>query len=136
MDLPILTAAAIGLAVLSITGGDKASMQSASTSSKAEGPAALVGQTLYGTEDPIDRWGDPVRAEDLALEGLGQIAQVVTTPEGEAQGLVVAVGGLWGFGAQEVELGLERVHLLRAADGREQLVVDLSNSGAEPPTES
>lgn len=136
MDLPILSAAAIGLAVLSITGGDEGSMRSASASSKVEGPAALVGQTLYGSEDPISRWGDPVRAEDLALEGLGTIAEVVTTPEGEARGLVVAVGGLWGFGVQEVELGMDRVHLVPAADGREQLVVDLSNSGAEPLVES
>jgi hypothetical protein len=134
MDLPILSVAAIGLAVMSLsdaaTGGF---LQSSSTRPMVEGPAAMVGQRLYASEDPITPWGAPLRAEDLALEDLGQVARVVTTPEGEAQGIVVAVGGLWGYGAQEVELGLDRVHLVRARDGAERLVVDLSSSGAEPP---
>jgi hypothetical protein len=92
-----------------------------------------VGQRLYASEDPIARWGIPVRAEDLMLEDLGRVAKVVTGSEGEPERIVVAVGGLWGFGAQEVELGLERVHLLQARDGADRLVVDLSASGAEPP---
>jgi hypothetical protein len=32
-----------------------------------------------------------------------------------------------------VELGAERLHLVRGADGQERLVVDLSAQGAEPP---
>jgi hypothetical protein len=131
MDLPILSAAALGMAILSFVGqGD--SLQSSSASSVVEGPDALVGQTLWASEDPIDRWGDPLRAEDLALEDLGVVAEVVTTPEGEAQAVVVAVGGLWGVGAEPVELGMERVHLIPAADGEPRLVVDLSAAGAEP----
>ncbi len=134
MDLPILSAAVLGMAILSVVGGGD-SLQSSSASATVEGPNALVGQTLWASEDPIDRWGDPMRAEDLALEGLGTVAEVVTTPEGEALAVVVAVGGLWGVGAQPVELGMERVHLIPAADGESRLVVDLSSSGAEPPVD-
>ncbi|EYD76467.1 hypothetical protein Rumeso_01888 [Rubellimicrobium mesophilum DSM 19309] len=128
MDLPILAATALGLAVASVAG----SMDRGAAPHKAEGPAALVGQHLYATEDPIPRWGEPVRAEDFAVEDMGRVARVVTGPDGRPQGLVVEVGGLWGYGAQEVRLGMERVHLLRAADGGDRLVVDLSVSGAEP----
>jgi hypothetical protein len=133
MYLPILSATVLGLAALSITGGDVASIQSGSASSKAQGADALVGQTLWATEDPIARWGDPVRAEELSLEGLGRVSEIVTTPEGRPFSVVVAVGGLWGFGAQEVELGSERLHLIPGADGQQHLVVDLSAQGAEPP---
>lgn len=132
MDLPILSAAVVGMAILSVVGGGD-SFQSSSAASAVEGPDALVGQTLWASEDPIPRWGDPVRAEDLLLEDLGTVAEVVTTPEGEARAVVVAVGGLWGVGAEPVELGMERVHLIPAADGEPRLVVDLSASGAEPP---
>ena len=128
MDLPILAATALGLAVLSVTG----SMDRGPTPHKAEGPAALVGRHLYATEDPIPRWGEPVRAEDVAVEDLGRVAAVLTGPDGRMRGLVVEVGGLWGLGAQEVELGTERLRLLRASDGGDRLVVDLSVSGAEP----
>ncbi|WP_210528005.1 PRC-barrel domain-containing protein [Rubellimicrobium arenae] len=128
MDLPIITAATIGLAVFTMADGmDRAKLQS-----KAEGAAALVGEHLYATEDPIARWGAPIRAEDLALEDLGQVADVVTGPTGEPQGLVVSVGGIWGFGAQDVELGMNRIHLVRAQGGETRLVVDLSARGAEP----
>ena len=137
MDLPILSAALIGLAVFSFSdaGADRALLQSSSTQAKAEGPDALVGRTLYASEAPISRWDGPVRAESLPLEDLGRVAQVVTSPEGEAEGIVVSVGGLWGFGSEEVELGMERLHLIQAADGQDRLVVDLSNSGAEPVIE-
>lgn len=133
MDLPILSAAALGLVAFIMSPGADGVRQSASAASKAEGPAALVGQTLWASEDPISPWGEPLRAEDLALEDMGRVARVVTSAEGEAEGIVVAVGGLWGYGAEEVELGLERVHLVPAAAGGERLVVDLSSSGAEPP---
>jgi hypothetical protein len=134
MDLPILSAAALGMAILSVVGGGD-SLQSSSATSSIEGPDTMVGQTLWASEDPIDRWGDPVRAEDLVLEDLGVVAEVVTTPEGEARAVVVAVGGLWGVGAEPVELGMERVHLIPAADGEPRLVVDLSSAGAEPPVD-
>jgi hypothetical protein len=134
MDLPILSAAALGMAILSVVGGGD-SLQSSSVAFPIEGPDTMVGQTLWASEDPIDRWGDPVRAEDLVLEDLGIVAEVVTTPEGEARAVVVAVGGLWGVGAEPVELGMERVHLIPAADGEPRLVVDLSSAGAEPPVD-
>jgi hypothetical protein len=129
MDLPIISAAVIGLTVVSMADG----IESPSTPHKAEGPAALVGEHLYASEDHISRWGAPVRAEDLALQDLGRVAEVITSPDGEAQGLVVSVGGLWGVGAEEVELGMERVHLVRAQGGGTRLVVDLSAEGGEPP---
>jgi hypothetical protein len=132
MYLPILSAAVLGVAAMSFVGGD-ASMQSGSASSKVVGAAALVGTTLWGSEDPVPRWDAALIAEDLSLEGLGQVARIVTDPEGRPESVVVAVGGLWGLGAQEVELGAERLHLVRGADGQDRLVMDLSASGAEPP---
>jgi hypothetical protein len=126
MDLPILAATAIGVAVVSLP-----DLQDTAPA-KAEGPAALVGQHLYATESPVPGWGMPVRAEDLSLEDMGQVARVIASPEGEADGLVVRVGGIWGYGGEEVELGMERVHLIRARDGGERLVVDLSAEGAVP----
>ncbi|TNC73032.1 hypothetical protein [Rubellimicrobium roseum] len=131
MDLPIFAVAALGLAALSATG----TMTDHTPAHKAEGPAALVGERLYATEDRVANWGAPVRPEALGLEDLGTVTRVVTGPRGEAEAIVVAVGGLWGLGAQEVELGMERVHLLRATGGGPRLVVDLSAEGAQPAPE-
>ena len=131
MDLPILTAAVIGLAALSFTGAESVPLQSSSASSKAEGAEALVGERLWGSESPVSRWDLP-RAEDLALEDLGRVAAVRTSPSGEAIGITVAVGGLWGLGEQEVEMGIERLRLVPAEEGA-RLVLDLSAGGAEPP---
>lgn len=125
MNVSILSAAALGLAAMAYSGAPE-------RAAAPQGPVGLVGATLYASESPIDRWGDPVLAEDLPLEGLGTVASVRLGPEGEAEGLVVAVGGLWGYGARTVELGMDRVHLVDAREGGERLVVDLSAEGAEP----
>lgn len=128
MNLSLVLASAASLAALTLVGGLR--LDAAPTA--PEGAAALVGQGLFASEEPIDRWGDPVRAEDLALEPLGRVAGVLTAADGTPEGVVVAVGGLWGLGSREVSVGMERVHLLGSEDGEARLVVDLSAEGAAP----
>ena len=123
MEVQFLSAAAVGIALMAV---------SPDAPKGAGGADALVGAKVYASEDHIDRWGDPVRDEDVVLEDLGRVQGVVTdTPDG-SEVLLVSVGGLWGWGAQDVEVGMERLHLLRTAAGEERLVVDLSAEGAEP----
>lgn len=128
MQLAILSTAAFGLATTFAYVG------APGAASRAEGPDALVGSPLYGSEAPIARWGDVVTAEELSLEDLGRVAAVTTSPDGTPTGLVVSVGGIWGYGARSVELGMDRVHLVADAAGGERLVVDLSAQGGEPET--
>lgn len=121
MYLPLLTAAAAGLTVFAVAEatGSTYVPDTAETS-------PLLGETLFSSDAPIERWGDPVAPEDLLLEGQGRVAGVVLAPDGSPEVIVVAVGGLWGLGAHEVEVGMERVHLLEDADGQTRIVVDLS----------
>ena len=117
MDLGILNAGALGLALLTAgVAGD------AGTS---PGGDALVGQRLWASAAPVARYGDAPRFGDLALEDLGRVAAVVTGPDGRPEGLVVAVGGLWGIGAREVDVAMDGV-LMIEDDGATRLVVDLS----------
>lgn len=122
MEVQFLSAAAVGIALMAVSPDADA----------PKGADALVGAKVYASEDHIDRWGDPVRAEDVALEDLGRVEGVVTDRPDGSQVLLVSVGGLWGWGAQDVEVGLDRLHLLRTAAGEDRLVVDLSAEGAEP----
>jgi hypothetical protein len=123
MDLPIMAAAAAGITLVTSLAPERASLP-------PDGTDALVGAHLYASETHIPRWGEPVRAEDVTLEDLGRVAAVIEGADG-IEHLVVEVGGLWGWGAQDVEVGMERLHLLRA-EGGERLVVDLSAAGALP----
>ena len=122
MELHFLSAAVVGIALMAA---------SPATDSRKPGDD-LVGARLYASETHIDRWGDPVRAEDVALEDLGTVAGVTANLANGSGVLRVSVGGLWGWGAQDVEVGMERLRLLRTASGEERLVVDLSAEGAEP----
>lgn len=126
MDIQFLSAAAVGVVMLVASPGVD------SPKAGDDGAAGLVGAKLYASETHIDRWGDPVRAEDVALEGLGTVKGVIGGAEDGSGALLVSVGGLWGWGAQEVEIGMDRLHLLPAASGDDRLVVDLSAEGAEP----
>jgi hypothetical protein len=128
MDLPILSAVAgLGAALFTLA---QAPVEAASTAVAALGD--VVGEQLYASSTPVDRYGIVPRAEDLDLEGLGRVAGIIEGADGSAQGLVVAVGGLWGVGAQEVEVGLDRVHLLMAEEGGTRLVIDLSAEHTAP----
>ena len=125
MEFRFLSAAAIGMALMAISPAtDPARL--------APPDVRLVGAHLYASETPIDRWGDPVRAEDVALEDLGTIRDLATDAATGTATLVVEVGGLWGWGSQDVAVGLDRLRTLRTASGEQRLVVDLSAQGAEP----
>ncbi len=126
MDIQFLSAAAVGVALFAASPG------SDSPKADASGAAGLVGAKLYASETHLDRWGEPVRAEDVDLEGLGTVKAVAGGLQDGSGVLVVSVGGLWGWGAQEVEVGMDRLHLLRTGSGDDRLVVDLSAEGAEP----
>jgi hypothetical protein len=126
MDIQFLSAAAVGVALFVASPGAD------SPKAGGDGAATLVGAKLYASETHIDRWGDPVRAEDVALESLGVVKGVAAGSQDGSEAVLVAVGGLWGWGAQEVEVGLDRLHLLPTASGENRLVVDLSAEGAEP----
>lgn len=126
MDIQFLSAAAVGVALFAASPGID------SPKALEDGAAGLVGAKLYASETHIDRWGDPVRAEDLPLEGLGTVKGVVGGLQDGSGTLLVSVGGLWGWGAQEVEVGMDRLRLVHTASGDDRLVVDLSAEGAEP----
>lgn len=118
MDLNIIGASAVGLAVLA---------PGSVTSVPATGNSldTFVGKHLYASVVPVLRYGDTTRTEDLALEDLGTVAGIVEGKDGVAPHVVVAVGGVWGIGAREVEVDMDRVRVVEGEDGA-RLVVDLS----------
>ena len=121
MDLNIMTAGAIGLALLTAADGG-----SDAFAAVAYGPADYVGDRLYASDSPIARYGEALRAEDLSLDDLGTVTAVIVGADGQPQSLVVSVGGLWGFGAREVDVSMEGVHVVGGEGGAARLVVDLS----------
>lgn len=126
MNAPVLSAAALGLAALSVPEAPAPAFVDAA------GVTVLAGSSLYASAEPIPRWGEPVRAEDFDLEPLGRVAAVLLSPDGAPERLVVAVGGVWGLGAREVEVGFERVRLLDAEGGATRVVLDLSAAAGAP----
>lgn len=122
MEVQLLSAAAIGIALVAFPQADKAT----------DAPGGLVGRPVFASETHLDRWGRPTRADEVRLEALGTVTDVVAASDDRAGAVLVSVGGLWGWGAQEVEVGLDRVHLLEAGGGAGRLVVDLSAEGTEP----
>lgn len=88
--------------------------------------ADLLGRTLYASDVALDATASP-RAEALDLRPLGRIEAVEVGADGEVTGAVVAVGGLLGFGAQEVVVDAALIRSLRS-EGGDRLAIDLSTS--------
>jgi hypothetical protein len=130
MHLPVLPAAMFALAAFTLP------VPPAEAPASPEGPAAMVGAALYMTEAPVPRWGEAPRMGDLPVEAVGRIRDVELSPEGAPVALTVAVGGLWGLGAQEVTVSAERLRMLPTDAGGTALVLDLSAAGAAPPSDA
>ncbi len=84
----------------------------------ATAPAAMAAQTLVEVEDDtaqVEMFGKSVeQIEDMDVIGadgetIGEVEEVLATPDGEISAISVEVGGYFGIGEREVIFGMDEV---------------------------
>lgn len=75
----------------------------------------LTGTAVYGTDD----------------QKIGEIGDVVLTPEGDVDALIVDVGGFLGVGEKEVAIGMDNLAFMTDEDGDYYLFTDFTKEELE-----
>ncbi|MCT7377350.1 PRC-barrel domain-containing protein [Chelativorans salis] len=120
----------------------------------AEDTAAMTEERLADETDPtqtgaVDRsqlqnaQPDQIRAENLTgttvyganEENVGEIGDVVLTPEGEVDAIIVDVGGFLGIGQKEVAIGMDNLAFMTDENGDLYLYTDFTQQELEAQPE-
>jgi sporulation protein YlmC with PRC-barrel domain len=86
---------------------------------------------------------DQMRAEDLTgttvyganEENIGQIGDVILTPDGQVDAIIVDVGGFLGIGAKEVAIGMDNLVFMRDENGDLYLFTEFTQEQLEAQPE-
>lgn len=136
---PIAAAALLALMAAPAAAAD----QKTETDANSWGPmeflaSDLLDMDLYARQEgedlgPIDRWlldaeddGQPFLIDQSTLEewdDVGEIEDLVVTPDGRVDSVVVEVGGFLGIGEKRVGLPMDQIRFLRDSNTGERYVV-------------
>ena len=111
-----------------------------------DGTTAETDQTLTGAVDPSQlqqAQPDQIRAENLTgtavygsnEERLGEIGDVILTPEGDVDAVTVDVGGFLGIGEKEVAVGMDNLAFMTDEGGDFYLFTDFTQEQLEAAPE-
>ena len=114
-------------------------MSAAHTLFLAAGEAAilhasdLIGMDVHSSEADYSMYGaDPVAtSQRTQWDAIGSINDILITPEGQAQAVLVDIGGFLGMGAHTVALDMSQVHFLRDESGVQFVAVNSTREALE-----
>jgi sporulation protein YlmC with PRC-barrel domain len=95
----------------------------------------LIGMEVYSSQaDYAGSYGGDraVPAADTSQwDDIGEVNDIVMTPDGQARGVLVDIGGFLGIGEHTVALDMSQVHLLRDDTNRRFMAVNSSREELE-----
>jgi hypothetical protein len=93
----------------------------------------LIGMPIHSSEADYATYGtDPVAASDVSTwDAIGEVNDVIITADGQAQGILVDIGGFLGMGGHTVALDMSQVHFLRDESGAPFVAVNSTREALE-----
>jgi hypothetical protein len=93
----------------------------------------LIGMAVHSSEADYATYGaNPVADADRSQwDAIGEINDILISRDGEAQGVLVDIGGFLGMGQHTVALDMSQVHFLRDEGGVEFVAVNSTREALE-----
>ena len=90
----------------------------------------LLGARLYVTENDVD-WTQAVTAEQSTeWDDVGEINEIILTRDGQAQSVIIGVGGFLGMGEKDVSVNMSDLHFVSDGDDADEYFVVIKGSKA------
>jgi uncharacterized protein YrrD len=93
----------------------------------------LIGMAVHSSESDYGMYsGAPVTAADRTdWDAIGEVNDILISREGDAQGVLVDIGGFLGIGARTVALDMSQIHFLQDENGDRFIAVNSTREALE-----
>jgi hypothetical protein len=93
----------------------------------------LIGMPIHSSEADYATYGaDPVAMADVSeWDAIGEVNDIIITADGQAQAILVDIGGFLGMGGHTVALDMSQVHFLRDESGAPFVAVNSTREALE-----
>ncbi|MFD2740359.1 PRC-barrel domain-containing protein [Sulfitobacter aestuarii] len=97
----------------------------------------LIGMRIYNSEAEVDAEARIADGAEQEWDDIGEINDIIITPEGDVSAVILGIGGFLGMGERDVSISMDKIKILREeGDSNERfLVVNTSKEMLEQSPE-
>lgn len=88
----------------------------------------FIGMRVYSAEKAVDVMANMVPDAQTEWDDIGEINELVISPEGNVIAVIVGVGGFLGLGEKDVAMDMKQIHIMREADDADDIFLVVKSS--------
>ncbi len=126
--LMMTTAVCLSMATSAFADGHTTGFLDYSLTSTDLFASEFIGMRVYSAESDIDVTAHMVPNAQTEWDDIGEINELVISPEGEVLAVIVGVGGFLGLGEKDVAMDMDQITILREADDADDFFLVIKSS--------
>jgi hypothetical protein len=87
-----------------------------------------IGMRVYSAEGDVDVATNMVADAQAEWDDIGEINELILSPEGEVLAVIVGVGGFLGLGEKDVAMDMTQISIMREADDADDIFLVIKSS--------
>ncbi|MDU9007045.1 PRC-barrel domain-containing protein [Sedimentitalea todarodis] len=88
----------------------------------------FIGMRVYSAEQDVDVTANMVPDAQTEWDDIGEINELVISPDGNVVAVIVGVGGFLGLGEKDVAMDMKQIHIMREADDADDFFLVIKSS--------
>ncbi|WP_245601361.1 PRC-barrel domain-containing protein [Sedimentitalea nanhaiensis] len=88
----------------------------------------FIGMRVYRAEEDVDVMTNMAPDAQTEWDDIGEINELVISPDGNVIAVIVGVGGFLGVGEKDVAMDMNQIHILREADDADDYFLVIKSS--------
>ncbi|MEO9780978.1 MAG: PRC-barrel domain-containing protein [Sedimentitalea sp.] len=88
----------------------------------------FIGMRVYSAEKDVDVMANMAPDAQTEWDDIGEINELVISPEGNVIAVIVGVGGFLGLGEKDVAMDMKQIHIMREDDDADDIFLVVKSS--------
>lgn len=89
----------------------------------------LIGMRVYSTENNVDQMMPMTAGAETEWDDIGEINEIVISPDGQVAAVIVGVGGFLGMGEKDIALDISQIKLMRESNEADDFFLVVQATG-------
>lgn len=89
----------------------------------------LIGMRVYSTENDVDQMMPMTAGAETEWDDIGEINEIVISPDGQVAAVIVGVGGFLGMGEKDIALDISQIKLMRESNEADDFFLVVQATG-------
>lgn len=89
----------------------------------------LIGMRVYSTENDVDQMMPMTAGAETEWDDIGEINEIVISPDGQVAAVIVGVGGFLGMGEKDIAFDISQIKMMREGNDADDFFLVVQATG-------